>query len=123
MRRSFSSQTFVAALATIAASVVVVVGCGSSVEDPSLPGETAREATPAPIDDGNGNPETKAYSVIVKEKLDCSSLSKGGSCGSYNGVQYCKWCPEDGCDQSKCECLPNTAGTGCNGGPSSGPAR
>lgn len=122
MLRSSSFQTLVAGLATIAASVVVVVGCGSTVEDPSnaLQGVTVPEPT---LGAAPGSPETNAYTVIVKEKLDCSSLSKGGSCGSYNGVQYCNWCPDDRCDQSKCECLPNTAGTGCNGGPSSGPAR
>lgn len=123
MLRSSSSQTFAAALATLATSVVLVVGCGSTVEDPSREGSADRDPRASPTEDGQGSAETTAYSVIVKEKLDCSSLSKGGSCGSYNGVQYCKWCPDDGCDQAKCECLPNTAGTGCNGGPSSGPAR
>ncbi len=71
MLRSFSSQTFVAALATIAASVVVVVGCGSSVEDPSLPGETAREATPAPIDDGNVTGQVRPPSEALRDAASC----------------------------------------------------
>lgn len=93
-------------------SLGIVAGCGSSYdEEPAPAPEEMAAATP------NVTPKLKV--VVIK---DCSSLSKGGSCGSYNGVQYCNWCPSDGCDQSKCECLPNTAGTGCNG-PSSGPAR
>lgn len=91
----------------LSVAVGVLVGCGSSLEDPDGPPADDSAEVEAP------NVSSKAYSIDVK--VDCTSLSKGGSCGSYNGVQYCNWCPDDRCSQSNCECLPNSSGSGCNG--------
>jgi hypothetical protein len=97
--------------------ILVVVGLGLGLfalgacgPESTEPSEESSQETGSP--EPGAAPE--AYIEVITQPVDCSSLSKGGSCGSHGGVDYCRWCPAEGCDQSGCVCLANRHGTGCN---------